>query len=584
VFKRIFLLIVFYEIAFFAKANEIVEQQIIPDDNLQRFVNLKVPTEEILVIDYSEKITDKNFIEHLNQVKKIQNQEPNPIYITINKKGEFVANEVNNTEEIQVLENEVDLFIAPKASPVHGAYIDILNQIPANYLDKSPVEIVTGGSVFKSVMEVDEDQRINEDSKNEIIGLFEASDLQANKIEIVDFDKLSLRGLDKPITSGHIGPNVVNNRFLLGYPVTSVKRTLSDDRNGIIFYAELGGDNPGSALLELDSKGKVSGSIETLTTHSFVTSLEEGITVVATSNVENKNYDQTEDDVFLPSGFEEIDIGHAFGDNLYTTCENPTETQYIDIAVGITNNAIEATIKDRVNIEEVINDGFFIANRMFASQGINVRVRKVGENFKLDESYKQKGNLCKDALALTQSAEKPLKKLRKHSTKNNSDVVLLVNDYMSDSHCGYAGGIGVKLKKNSIATVNWRCIRKRYSFIHEIAHLVGAWHNPESLNPKIRNLNKTPDYAHGHYCYPNEPSYSIMGRPYAYDDEGKKSLCKRCILNRVWSGGNNLCGNPQLSNVTCLWKKYGYRLANISENTKKDEKTIADKFINKSCS
>lgn len=104
--------------------------------------------------------------------------------------------------------------------------------------------------------------------------------------------------------------------------------------------------------------------------------------------------------------------------------------------------------------------------------------------------------------------------------QTEADVVLLL--FNSGGYCGEAKDIKSSASgAYAVVDVDRDCTRK-YSFTHEIGHLVGAEHNPE-------NASKPPAYPHGHgYIY--QDSWRTM-MAYAYQ-------CSPCTRLLYWSTPN----------------------------------------------
>src|SRR5262249_15055147 len=97
--------------------------------------------------------------------------------------------------------------------------------------------------------------------------------------------------------------------------------------------------------------------------------------------------------------------------------------------------------------------------------------------------------------------DKP-KPLRWSTVKTNKQTTgahfgVLVVDANDPRECGMASGYGVPAER-AFAVVNWRCIASRASFIHEIGHLIGLYHDQrtrvESDGPGVI---PNPPYAQG---------------------------------------------------------------------------------------
>ena len=120
------------------------------------------------------------------------------------------------------------------------------------------------------------------------------------------------------------------------------------------------------------------------------------------------------------------------------------------------------------------------------------------------------------------------------------DVHRLRNRYLADvavllrkraKHCGLAGAIGATAQ-TAFAVVDHGCAIRYLTFVHELGHLHGAWHNPE-----IKCCNDAFRYGHG-YIQPATGSRTVMAGKCEYAEDG----CRRTRWSdpRSWFKGQRM--------------------------------------------
>lgn len=226
-------------------------------------------------------------------------------------------------------------------------------------------------------------------------------------------------------------------------------------------------------------------------------------------------------------------------------CPNPKETQIIDLLVSYTAKAKTEAYNDGKDIELLADFAQALSNTSFEQSNINGRVRIIG---KMETSYVESGDFSKDVDELTQP-KGVLKKVHDERRRIKADIVVLIINDENAGNCGIAKQIGAT-KETAYVVVNWQCLTDRFSFIHEIGHLAGAWHDPAALGG---GYNITPSYASGYITTGNHPVATIMAYP--------SSCPKPCGRDYYWADPfiKNQYGDP-LGTVTqnfdaCIWRR-----------------------------
>jgi hypothetical protein len=115
------------------------------------------------------------------------------------------------------------------------------------------------------------------------------------------------------------------------------------------------------------------------------------------------------------------------------------------------------------------------------------------------------------------STKQPLVDFRNSREKYKAHIGILIVHQDGNGDCGWAGGIGAEPKK-AFVVVNWKCMTSKFSFVHEIGHLLGA--NHQSVTPETQPL-----YARAFvYDVAPAPFVDVMGYEIECD---KTHLCVR---------------------------------------------------------
>ncbi|MEE2526368.1 M12 family metallo-peptidase [Hyphobacterium sp. HN65] len=154
----------------------------------------------------------------------------------------------------------------------------------------------------------------------------------------------------------------------------------------------------------------------------------------------------------------------------------------IDVLVAYTDDA-EAAAGD---IDGLIDLAIAETNDSFRNSGIWARVRLVGT---LNVTYNERNrDYYTMRRHLINRGDIYMARVHTRRNRTNADVVALIVD--QDDYCGLAGDIGAA-EEDAFVLVHWDCATGYYSFGHEIGHLLGARHDPDTDD------TNTP-YAFGH--------------------------------------------------------------------------------------
>ncbi len=204
-----------------------------------------------------------------------------------------------------------------------------------------------------------------------------------------------------------------------------------------------------------------------------------------------------------------------------------------------------ASSDERGGIEDINGDiewAIFLTNQSYENSAINQRVELVRT---IETNYTESGSWGTDRNRFFSFNDGFMDELPQIRDNFSADfVVLILND---PSWCGEAATI-MSDGDNAycIISASSTCLTSYFSFAHELGHLMGARHNPESDN------NNSP-FAYGHgYCFPNGGWRTIM----SYDNNCATRL-------QFWSNPNILFNNNPMGTST---RHNNARVLNETEN------------------
>ena len=211
-------------------------------------------------------------------------------------------------------------------------------------------------------------------------------------------------------------------------------------------------------------------------------------------------------------------------------CPDIPDQVSLNVLILATNAAVTAIaasgpIGRPVTALNLVHHSNSDANESFRRSHINAVVNVLPIHY---TDYVESGDYAKD-IAEILKPDGVLHTLAKARFDNKADVAVLIVDNPDDTSCGLAAGINVDASK-AYAVVNWRCLQLNYSFIHEIGHLAGAWHDQATLDREGNKEVVDPPYAHGYVTDGEFPIATIM----AY-----RSSCPRtCNRDYYWADPN----------------------------------------------
>ena len=304
-----------------------------------------------------------------------------------------------------------------------------------------------------------------------------------------DLDQLSNRL--RTAASGEHAPLLPDGRFVLGNAVmreTSLGQTITGRLVGTprglatfsIIYSE-----EGEELNGVIKDGRAVYSIETLPFRPDVHVL---IPVDASTSPlpDTPRFRQTPTDT---SGTDpNSNQGNIFGERAVETQEDDVIT--ITVLLGYTpaarNGWSDRKIKNRLQ-NWALNWGSLPFE---ASDMRNINFEMIGPTL---IEYTERDSLWEDHQALVQG-EGELQRLHQYRQDHRADVVGLLVGNNNDGRCGESGVIGAENEDAFFVLNHSRsCLLYHCTFAHEIAHLLGAAHNPEAAGSHYVE----PSYARG---------------------------------------------------------------------------------------
>jgi hypothetical protein len=240
-------------------------------------------------------------------------------------------------------------------------------------------------------------------------------------------------------------------------------------------------------------------------------------------------------------------------------CSSPGPPFEIEIALGITERAAREADNISRNLIRRAQLHELATNLTFHKSQILGKLKIVAfANVSLEEDPGDP-HFSKEMRALA-AEDESLRPLFEKKLATGADIIVLVVHKASEVHCGRAPRIFASQREAYVA-VNWKCLDERWSFVHEIGHLAGAWHNPEVVSTPG---GKKPPFAHG-YCSSAGRFATIMANSESCGQGSKKDW--------YWSNPDvsNEAGYPvgtaSLHNNACLWRLRGPVLAAFGDGT-----------------
>lgn len=234
-----------------------------------------------------------------------------------------------------------------------------------------------------------------------------------------------------------------------------------------------------------------------------------------------------------------VDVGPA-------DCPNPPQREIVEVVVRWTAKAEALALQAYRGMRQLLRTAEGMANTSFINSDINGRIKVIPAGV---SKYVEKSSFKADVDALLDK-NAPVQDLRESRRTTKADIAVLIVDNPDPRSCGRAAGIAVS-KENAYAVVNWRCITDMLSFIHEIGHLVGAYHDPKAMD--MTTCDVDPSYACGYVTSGKPPMATIM----AYFE----SCTPLCPREWYWSNPNTktedgqVLGTAKHNYDACIWRK-----------------------------
>ena len=213
--------------------------------------------------------------------------------------------------------------------------------------------------------------------------------------------------------------------------------------------------------------------------------------------------------------------------NPVATATPTAAIEQIDVYVPYT----AATKAAAPNIESMIQLAIDESNQAYVASGISVKLNLVGTKL---IGYSEAGKQFRDVLVdMYQGADADMVQIRQDRDRLGADIVSLIVNI--PAACGEAYDIGVDADHAFVAVYHQYptgCLTGNYSLVHEIGHLFGARHDPQT------DPTNAP-FLYGHGFVHGTDWRTIM----AYG-----SACGNCPRRQIFSNPPNY-GAPNLNDV-----------------------------------
>ena len=162
----------------------------------------------------------------------------------------------------------------------------------------------------------------------------------------------------------------------------------------------------------------------------------------------------------------------------------------IDVLVAYTNTVDNRLLKNNTDIARHVDIAFTKTNLVNFNSGVKVRFYPISTvHLDLGESATMSGDLERFRLPNDGSIDW----IHQIRDIQNADIAIMLTDSVEhkgdhtpqspSGYCGMAPGICTP-KEDSFAVVDFNCATNYYTLAHELGHIMGAHHNPET-NPKL---------------------------------------------------------------------------------------------------
>lgn len=226
----------------------------------------------------------------------------------------------------------------------------------------------------------------------------------------------------------------------------------------------------------------------------------------------------------------------------------------LQVVVAYTSRAKEmAHSKKKEAIKGLVNQAEMLTNFTLSASEVQAQIEVLDVK---EIPYSETYDFSRDINNLLEGRN-GLEDVKQWRKDHKADIVVLVVHHGDPGECGLAGQVNATVD-TSMVVVNWQCMNTKFSYAHEIGHLLGARHDNDPNNPA---------HAHGYLDRLNEdtPIGTVMA--------AQRSCRSANQCWRIWHWSNPdvdfrsvATGKPGKNNNACEWRRNARKVAAFGDS------------------